>query len=222
VSDKKTEHTELRASLAQSAKRRRTTVAVLSSGLAVVLAAGVVGIIAVRTNSDAQAEAADGGLSLTLATDEDSATNDTIAEVAAENGLEIDWVNLDDWVLPNTEVVAGSMDGNAFQHIMYLSNFDVENDADLVPVFSTFVSNWGVFSASVDALKDLPDGARIAIPDDASNGGRALLILQSAGLIGLADDAGALATTSDITDNPKDLEFVEISTQSIPQQFDDP
>jgi D-methionine transport system substrate-binding protein len=105
---------------------------------------------------------------------------------------------------------------------MYLSNFDVENDADLVPVFSTFVSNWGVFSASVDALKDLPDGARIAIPDDASNGGRALLILQSAGLIGLADDAGALATTSDITDNPKDLEFVEISTQSIPQQFDDP
>src|SRR5699024_919672 len=125
-------------------------------------------------------------------------------------------------VLPNTEVVGGSMDGNAFQHVMYLSTFDVENNADLVPVFSTFVSNWGVFSATVDSLDDLPDGARIAIPDDASNGGRALIILQAAGLIALDESAGSLATTSDLTDNPKDLKFTEISAQSIPQQFDDP
>ena len=222
MSDTNTDQSELRASLAQSAKRRKSTIAAISGGLAAALVAGVVSIIVVRGNSGDDAEAAGDRLSLTLATDEDSTTNDTIAEVAGENGLDVEWVNLDDWVLPNTEVVGGSMDGNAFQHVMYLSTFDVENNADLVPVFSTFVSNWGVFSATVDSLDDLPDGARIAIPDDASNGGRALIILQAAGLIELDESAGSLATTSDITENPKDLEFTEISAQSIPQQFDDP
>lgn len=222
MSEEKTEKTELRASLEQSAKRRNRTVGVIAGVAAIALIAGIA-VITLRGGGDEDAAAAGSDrLSLSLATDEDSATNDTIAEVAAENGLDVEWVNLDDWVLPNTEVAAGSMDGNAFQHVMYLSNFNVENDADLVPVFSTFVSNWGVFSATVDSLDDLPDGARIAIPDDASNAGRALLILESAGLIELDEDAGAFATTADITDNPQDLEFTEISAQSIPQQYDDP
>src|SRR5699024_6573570 len=160
VSEEKTEKTELRTSLELSAKRRNRTIAVAAGAAAVALVAGIA-VIAVRGGGDDDAAAAGSDrLSLSLATDEDSATNDTIAQVAAEKGLDVGWVNLYDWVLPNTEVTAGSMDGNAFQHVMYLSNFDAENDADLVPVFSTFVSNWGVFSATVDSLDDLPDGAR--------------------------------------------------------------
>lgn len=214
---------ELRTALAAgSTKRRNILIAALG---AVVVAGLVVGglFLGGVFGSGPSAEAGEQErLSLRIAVSEDSPFQDAVAEVAAENGLDVEWVNVDDWVLPNTELVAGSVDGNAFQHILYLSNFNVQNDADLTPLFSTLITQWGIFSATLDDLDEIPDGARIAIPEDPSNGGRALFILEAAGFIEIDDDAGEFPTTDDITSNPQNLDLVPIAALTIPQQFDDP
>ncbi|MDQ4137994.1 MAG: MetQ/NlpA family ABC transporter substrate-binding protein, partial [Actinomycetota bacterium] len=95
-------------------------------------------------------------------------------------------------------------------------------DADLTPVLSTVITQWGIFSATIDSLEDFEEGDRIAIPDDASNGGRALFILEDAGLLELSDDAGTYPTVDDIESNRLDLELVPIAATTIPTQFDDP
>ncbi|QNO37345.1 hypothetical protein H4J02_13090 [Protaetiibacter sp. SSC-01] len=210
---------------ANSKKKRNILIGVIAAVVAAVL---VVGGIVLGTSLGGQKAEADGDgaaaepIKVKIAVSEDSAFQDAIKEVAAEKGLEIEWVNTEDWVLPNTELVAGTVDANAFQHILYLSAFNAENGADLTPVFSTVITQWGIFSATLGSTDDIPEGGRIAIPDDPSNGGRALNILASAGLIELADDAGDFPSTDDVTSNPKNLEFVEIGARTIPQQFDDP
>lgn len=216
---------ELRQSLAKDGRRRRTAVVVAVLAVLVGVAV-VIGVLAVRGSGDDPAAGAAGAggapLSLSIATSEDTGFQDAVAEIAEEKGLEVEWVNVADWVLPNTELAAGSVDGNAFQHILYLSQFNVANDEDLTPVFSTLITQWRVFSATLDDVSAIPDGGRIAIPDDPSNGGRALYILEAAGLIEISDDAAELPTVDDVTANPKNLEFVAIGATTIPQQFDDP
>ncbi|MFT4029711.1 MAG: MetQ/NlpA family ABC transporter substrate-binding protein [Protaetiibacter sp.] len=227
VSDQKSTpegQSELRSAVAASSKKKRNIlIAVIAVVVVAVLAVG--GIVIANTLGSQKTEA-DGTttepIKVKIAVSEDSEFQDAIKEVAAEKGLEIEWVNTEDWVLPNTELVAGNVDANAFQHILYLSAFNAENDADLTPVFSTVIVQWGIFSATLDSTDDIPDGGHIAIPEDPSNGGRALNILASAGLIELSDDAGDFPTTDDITSNPKNLEFVPIAAKTIPQQFDDP
>lgn len=217
---------ELRSALTADARRTRIG---WTAAIGVVAVGAIVGGVILATSvwapKDATKAAASGAperLSVRIATAEDSAYQDTIAEVAAEKGLDVEWVNVDDWVLPNTELVAGTVDANAFQHILYLSAFNAETDADITPVFSTVITQWGIFSATLDDIADIPDGGRIAIPDDPSNGGRALFILEAAGLLEIADDSGEFPTADDITANPHDLQFVEVGARTIPQQFDDP
>ncbi len=217
---------ELRSAVAANSKKKRTVVIGVASVLVAALVAGAIAIgISLSQTPSAQAGAggaAEERLSVKIATAEDTQFQDAIAEVAAENGLDVEWVNVDDWVLPNTELAAGTVDANAFQHILYLSAFNAESGAQLTPVFSTVITQWGIFSATLGDLADIPEGGRIAIPDDPSNGGRALNILAAAGLIELADDAGDFPNTDDVVANPRGLEFVEIGARTIPQQFDDP
>lgn len=202
-------------------KRKRNIVIGVGAGIAAIaLITG--GTIALTGNGDDDAGVSDEQLSLRLATSEDNAYLDTVADVAQEKGLDVEWVNLDDWVLPNSEVSNGALDGNAFQHIRFLATYNEQNDDDIVPLFSTVVVRWGIFSPTIDAIEDLPDGANIAIPDDAANSARALGILDSAGLITLRDGAGGLASLDDIEDNPKNLSFTELQATTIPQQYDDP
>ncbi|MGQ7296430.1 MetQ/NlpA family ABC transporter substrate-binding protein [Quadrisphaera sp. KR29] len=220
---------DLRAAVAARGKRRRNgVIAAVVGALAV---AGVATGVAVASTSGGSAEAAGaaaGGdapaerYSLDLAVAEDTQFQDAIKEVAAEKGLDLTWTNVDDWVLPNTELVAGTVDGNAFQHVLYLSAFNRENGADITPVFSTVITQWGIFSSTLDDVAAIPDGGRVAIPDDPSNGGRALGILEAAGLLEVDDAAGVFPTTEDITANPKGLQFVEVPARNIPQNFDDP
>jgi D-methionine transport system substrate-binding protein len=214
---------ELRSAVSAGTTKRRNIL--LAVGGVLVVAALAVGALFV-TGVFGGGSAAEAGeqerLSLRLAVSEDTDFQTAIAEVAAEKGLDVEWVNVNDWVLPNTELVAGSVDGNAFQHILYLSNFNVQNDADLTPVFSTVITQWGIFSATLGDLAEIPDGGRIAIPEDPSNGGRALFILEAAGFIEVADDAGEFPTLDDVESNPKNLELVPIAALTIPQQFDDP
>ncbi|NYF16933.1 D-methionine transport system substrate-binding protein [Microbacterium sp. AK009] len=218
---------DLRTALTAQKKKRRTVAIAVGAVAVVGLVAGAVAIVANLGSTEpaanaAEASAAPDDLSVTIATAEDSVFQDTIAEVAAEKGLEVQWLNVDDWVLPNTELVAGTVDANAFQHILYLSAFNTENDADITPVFSTVITQWGIFSATLDDVDGLDDGARIGIPDDPSNGGRALNILESAGLIELSDDAGDFPTVDDIESNERNLQFVPLPARDIPLQFEDP
>jgi len=216
---------DLRASI-EGGRRRTRRNALIAGGVVAVAAVAVTAGVFVsgRSGSDAAANAAGGAerLSLRIATSEDSDFQTAVGEIAAEKGLDVEWVNVDDWVLPNTELAAGTVDGNAFQHLTYLSNFNVQNDEDLTPVFSTVITQWGIFSATLDDVDAIPTGGRIAIPDDPSNSGRALYILESAGLIEVADDAGNFPTVDDVEENERDLEFVPIAATTIPQQFDDP
>lgn len=208
----------LRESVAANTKRNRTIVIAIAAVLVVALVAGIIALV-VTNNSPA---ALDEQTTVRIAVSEDSDFQTAVAEVAAERNLIVEWVNVNDWVLPNTELAAGSVDANAFQHILYLSNFNVQNDETLTPVFSTVITQWGIFSATLDSTDEIPDGGRIAIPEDPSNGGRALFILEAAGLIDLADDAGEFPSVDDITGNSRDLEIVPIAATTIPQQFDDP
>lgn len=226
------DNSDAQSTLRQTLDKGRRTRNTWIVAAAIVLVAAIVAVVLWATGvfgGQGAAGAADPDegapaerLSLRLATAEDSEYQDAIAEVAAGKGLDVEWVNVDDWVLPNTELVAGTVDGNAFQHILYLSAFNVESDADITPVFSTVITQWGIFSATLDELDAIADGARVAIPDDPSNGGRALFILEAAGLIELDGNAGEFPTVEDITANTRDLELVEIAARSIPQQFDDP
>ena len=217
---------ELRNALEQNNKRRRTGW-IIGAGVAVLalVAAGVVvawnvaGGQTAAADTDATAET----VHLKVAGSGESSLQDAVKEVAAEHGVDIEWVNFtDDWTLPNSSLVAGEVDANAFQHGAFLSAFNVENDADLVPVVSTVIVQWGIFSSKLDSLDDLADGAHIVIPDDAANGGRALGILAAAGLIEVDPDAGIYPTVENVTSNPKNLQFVPIKALTIPQQLEDP
>lgn len=221
-----TGRSELREALEKNSRRNRRWL--LAGGGLVVAGALVAGGAAIggavgAPAAGADVAAAEDELSITIAGSGESALQDAVKEVAAEQGLEIEWVNFtDDWVLPNRALVDGEVDANAFQHVAFLSAFNTENDADLTPVLSTVITQWGVFSASVGSLEEIGQGARIAIPDDASNGGRALYILEAAGLLDIADDAGTYPTTDDVEENPLGLELVPLAATTIATQYDDP
>ena len=224
MSDGTPDKSELRASLDASAKKKKKLVVFGGGAVAVAVVAAIVAIAVTSSNVPGkQAVAGEAEtLSITIAGAGESDLQDAIVEVGAEKGLDVTWVNFDDWTLPNSALVSGEVDANAFQHIAFLSAFNVANDADLTPVLSTLIVQWGIFSATLDSVDDIPEGARIAIPDDASNGARALFILEDAGLITLGDDVGVYPTVDDIEKNPRNLELVPIAAITIPTQFDDP
>lgn len=147
---------------------------------------------------------------------------DTIIEVGRENGLDIRFTNFTDPYLPNTALVEGEVDANSFQHIAWLSQFNRANDADITPLFSTVISTWGLFSEDYDSADDIPQGARIAVPDDPANFSRALFILQSAGLLEVDGEAGVFPIETDITSNPLDLQFVRLAHESVQTAYQDP
>lgn len=129
-----------------------------------------------------------------------------VKEVAAGKGLEIEivWYN-DDYIKPNIALQQNTLDANSFQHIPYLESMTRDRKYDLVPVAKTVFFPMGLYSKKTKSLTELPHGATVAIPSDPINGGRALLLLQQAGLIKLKDPADLTPLPSDITDNPRGL-----------------
>jgi D-methionine transport system substrate-binding protein len=123
-------------------------------------------------------------------------------------------------VTPNTALVAGDLDANFFQHIPYLESNE-EWKAALVNAFGVHVEPFGLYSSKIRNLDELTNGAAIAIPNDPSNGGRALLLLASKGVITLRPGAGITATVQDITSNPKNLVFRELEAAQLPRSLSD-
>ncbi|MFC4408837.1 MetQ/NlpA family ABC transporter substrate-binding protein [Chungangia koreensis] len=135
---------------------------------------------------------------------------------AAAEGIEIELIEFADYSLPNKALQDGDIDLNSFQHIAFLSAFTEETGADLVPIGATLIAPMGIYSEKIKDVNEIEEGAKVAIPDDPSNQARALLLLESAGLITLADDFGLFGDPSKIEENPKNLDIIPMVAQQTP------
>ncbi|PWI34376.1 methionine ABC transporter substrate-binding protein MetQ [Vibrio albus] len=149
-----------------------------------------------------------------------------VAEVAAKIAkekydLDVELVTFTDYVTPNAATDDGSVDINAFQHKPYLDQQIADRGYKLAIAGNTFVYPIAGYSKQVTSVDQIEDGARIAVPNDPTNLGRSLLLLQAQGLIKLADDAGLTATVRDIVENPKNIEIVELEAPQLPRSLDD-
>lgn len=134
-----------------------------------------------------------------------------------EDGVDLQIKVFTDYVQPNIQVAQERMDANFFQHQPYLTEFNAGKGTSLVSVVGVHVEPFGAYSSKIESLDALEDGATVAIPNDPTNGGRALLLLQKAGLITLEDSSKITATPRDIAENPKDLEFYELEAATLPR-----
>ncbi|MFH7566291.1 methionine ABC transporter substrate-binding lipoprotein MetQ [Oceanimonas smirnovii] len=149
-----------------------------------------------------------------------------VAEVAArvakeQYNLEVELVSFSDYVTPNVALSDGSLDINAFQHKPYLDKQIADRGYELVPVGNTFVYPIAAYSRVVKSLDELADGAKVAVPNDPTNLGRSLLLLEQQGLIEVDDAVGLEATPLNITGNPKNLDIIELEAPQLPRSLDD-
>ena len=143
-----------------------------------------------------------------------------VVPILAEQGITLEIVEYNDYIVPNEAVESGENDANYFQHITYLNNFNAEHGTHLVSVGEIHYEPFGIYAGRVSSLEELPDGAVIGIPNDPTNGGRALLLLQEQGLITLPEDAGLEPTVLDIVDNPHDYQIEELEAAQLPRSLD--
>jgi D-methionine transport system substrate-binding protein len=146
---------------------------------------------------------------------------EVVKQVAATNGLDIKIVEFSDYVQPNAALASGDLDANSYQHAPYLDAQVKDRGYKLIKIAETVTFPMGIYSKKIKSLAQLPNGARIAVPNDPTNGGRALLLLQKNGLLKLRADAGLKATPLDIVDNPKKLKIVELDAAQIPRSLSD-
>jgi len=139
----------------------------------------------------------------------------------AREGVTLDIKVFTDYVQPNQQVADGHIDVNFFQHKPYLDTFNKEHKTNLVSVGLVHVEPFGAYSQKIKTIAELKDGAQVAIPNDPSNGARALLLLQAQGLIKLKDPSNLLATARDVAENPKNLRFRELEAATLPRVLPD-
>lgn len=139
----------------------------------------------------------------------------------AEQGVDLKVHVFTDFIQPNQQVAEKQIDMNCFQHKPHLDSFNNNEGQNLVPQGYTYILPLGAYSNKIKSIDDLQNGASVAIPSDTTNGARALLLLQKAGLITLKDPDNLFATSRDIADNPKKLKFVELEAATIPRVLSD-
>ena len=140
----------------------------------------------------------------------------SISDALAEEGWTLEVVEFEDYVQPNVATTEGDVDANYFQHVPYLDEYNTENGTDLVAVGNVHYEAMGVYKGSKDSFDALADGDKIAVPNDTTNEARALQLLAANGVITLKEGVGLEATKTDIVDNPKNVEIVELEAASIP------
>lgn len=147
---------------------------------------------------------------------------DYVGEKAEKEGIDLEIVTFSDYVAPNIALSEGELDLNAFQTISYFDEFKEAQGIDnIVPIGSTVIAPMGLYSNKYESVEELPEGAQIAVPNEATNMGRALLLLQEAGLITLSEDAGLTGTADHITENPKNIEIVPMVAGHTPRAMED-
>ncbi|BFH67129.1 methionine ABC transporter substrate-binding protein [Paenibacillus dendritiformis] len=144
-----------------------------------------------------------------------------IAPKLKEQGIELEVKEFTDYVQPNVQVHEKQLDANFFQHKPYMDNEVTEKGYDLVSVGNVHVEPFGGYSKSIKSIDELKDGDTVAIPNDPTNGGRSLLLLEKQGLIKLKEGAGLNAGVKDIAENPKNLKFKELEAAMLPRTLDE-
>ena len=144
-----------------------------------------------------------------------------VKKIAEKDGLKIQIVEFTDYVQPNAALAAGDLDANSYQHQPYLDQQVKDRGYKMVSVAQTVNFPIGIYSKKVKSLEALKEGARFGIPNDPTNGGRVLLMLQDKGLIKLRPEAGLKATPLDVTSNPKKIKFIEVDAAQLPRTLDD-
>ena len=145
---------------------------------------------------------------------------DFVKKIAEKDGLKLQIVEFSDYVQPNAALAAGGLDVNSYQHQPHLGNANKDRGYKLVSIGQTIIFPIGLYSKKFKSLDQIPNGARLALPNDPTNGGRVLLLLQAKGLIKLKPEAGLKATPLDVTDNPKKLKFIELDAAQLPRALD--
>lgn len=195
----------------------------------------VLGLTACGSKSNNNSSGSDGGSTKTELGTKDGDTTvlkigvngtdfrlwDNINKRLAEKNIRLEPVSFSDYVKPNIALADGEIDLNAFQHKVYFETFIKDHNLDLSSVGYTFIAPLGLYSKKIKSLDELKDGAQVAIPNDATNGGRALLLLESAGLIKLDGKDTVTPNTKNIVENPKNLEFVSMESVQIPRSLSD-
>ncbi|MET3684679.1 D-methionine transport system substrate-binding protein [Priestia megaterium] len=144
-----------------------------------------------------------------------------IKEKAKKQGLDIELVNFSSAYDPNQALAEGEIDVNAFQHVAYLDSFNQKNGTDIVPIGTTIIAPLGLYSEKYKSLKDIPNGSQIAVPNDPSNWGRALILLQEADLITVVEGFDGNGGEDKIKRNPKNLKIVPVDSASTPRVMQD-
>ena len=144
-----------------------------------------------------------------------------VKELLAEEGINLEIVEFTDYIQPNTAVENGSIDANYFQHITYLNNFNAENGTHLVSVADVHYEPFGIYAGKTASLEELQDGAQIGVPNDPTNGGRALLLLQDLGILTLKEGVGLEATEQDIVENPHNVTIKAMEAANLPASLPD-
>ena len=144
-----------------------------------------------------------------------------LVDAAAEEGIDLEVTDFADYTQPNPALSEGELDVNQFQHLVYLAEYNVANDDDIVPLGSTAIYPLGLYSTKVDSVEEIQDGDTVVVPDDDSNQARALLILQSAGLVTLEDGGSIYSTLADIDESASRVEVRAIKADLTPTSLPD-
>ena len=189
------------------------------AGLAAIFASAVAafGLTATATPSFA----ADKTVKVGIMSGEDEDVWRVVTTEAAKKGLKIETVVFNDYTQPNEALERGEVDANAFQHQPYLDNQVKQHGYHIVRVGYTGVWPIGLYTKKYKAVAELPKGAVIGVPNDPSNEGRALRVLQTEGVIKLKAGTGILATTADIVENPRNVEIKELDAGIVGRSIDD-
>ena len=143
-----------------------------------------------------------------------------VKDLLAQEGITLEIVEFTDYIQPNLAVEEGEIDANYFQHITYMNNFNAENGTHLASVAEIHYEPFGLYAGTTASLDELQDGATIGVPNDPTNGGRALLLLQEQGLITLKEDVGLEPTVLDIAENPHNYQIEELEAAQLPRSLD--
>jgi len=144
-----------------------------------------------------------------------------VKDTLAKEGYDLEIQEFSDYVIPNTSLESGDLDANYFQHKPYMDQFNADNGTHLVSVASIHYEPMGIFAGKSKALADLPDGGSIAVPNDATNEARALMLLEANGVLKLKEGVGLKATKLDIAENPKNIDIVEVEAAQLVNDLPD-
>ncbi len=144
-----------------------------------------------------------------------------MSDKAAEEGITLEVQEFSDYVRPNMALADGEIDFNAFQTISYFDNFIEEHNLDLEPIAGTYIAPMGLYSDKYESHEEIPEGATIAVPQEETNQGRALLLLQEAGFIELPEDFDGIGDASAIVDNPHNINIEEVQAAQTPRVIPD-